>query len=171
LDGLGAPGIYASSGANLNLALGRSVTTSSSAGQYEGWDEKFVTDGSMDSSTGRKGWSSASHTSAENTEWARIDLGSSQSVGKVVLFPRADLVDFSGTGFPSSFQIQGSNDGNNWTTLVNLVDYSGAKAGEGQVFTFLAQDVRLIQVLGTVLGAVGTEFEYRMQLAEIEVYA
>jgi hypothetical protein len=104
-------------------------------------------------------------------EWARIDLGSSQSVGKVVLFSRADLVDFSGTGFPSSFQIQGSSDGNNWTTLVNLVDYSGAKAGEGQVFTFLAQDVRLVQVLGTVLGGVGTEFGYRMQLAEIEVYA
>jgi hypothetical protein len=38
-------------------------------------------------------------------EWTLIDLTQPQTFGKVVLFARSDLVDFSGTGFPSSFVI------------------------------------------------------------------
>jgi hypothetical protein len=64
-----------------------------------------------------------------------IDLGSTQSIGKVVLFSRSDLVDFTGTGLVTAFQIQGSNDASTWTTLLNETNYPGAKAGEIQIFT------------------------------------
>ena len=167
----GSPAIYQSTTGN-NLALGKSISVSSEDGEGAGWDPSYLTDGNVDGGTnGRNGWSSASHSSASATEWAVVDLGSSTDIGKVVLFPRSDLVDFTGTGFPSIFDIQGSNDATNWTNLVVETNYPGAKAGEGQIFTFVSALARYVRVIATGLGGVGTESGYRFQLTEIEVYA
>jgi len=168
----GSPAVYASTNENNNLALGAPVSVSSEDGEGAGWDPSYLTDGNVDGGTnGRNGWSSVSHPSPTATEWAVIDLRSTQSIGKVVLFSRSDLVDFTGTGFPTAFQIQGSNDSTSWTTLVNESDYPGAKAGEGQVFTFLQASARFLRLYATELGGVGTESGYRFQLTEAEVYA
>jgi hypothetical protein len=166
----GSPAIYQLATDN-NLALGKSVTVSSSDGEGAGWDPSYLTDGNIDGGTnGRNGWSSVAHSSAAATEWAVVDLGSATSIGKVVLFSRSDLVDFTGTGFPTAFDIQVSNDATTWTNTVVESSYLGPKAGNGQIFTFVSETARYIRVLTTILGGVGTESGYRFQLAEIEVF-
>ena len=166
----GAPAIYLSTADNNNLALGKAVTVSSTGGDGVGWDPSFLTDGNIEGTTSNLGWSSANHSSSSATESAQVDLGSSQSVGKVVLFSRSDLSNFAGTGFPTAFSIQGSVDASSWTTLVNVTDYPRAPADQGQIFNFEAQSAQYIRVTATELGGVATEQEYCMQLAELEVY-
>ena len=168
----GSPAVYQSTTANNNLAFSKTVTVSSTDGEGVGWDPSFLTDGNVDGGVnGRIGWSSVSHSTASANEWAVIDLSSSQSIGKVVLFARSDLVDFTGTGFPTSFQIQGSLDSSTWTTLVTESNYPGAKAGEGQIFTFPQASARYVRILATTLGGVGNESGYRVQLGEVEIFA
>ena len=164
----GSPAVYVSTTGNNNLALGGAVSVSSWDREGAGWDPTYLTDGNIDGGTnGRIGWSSVSHSSASATEWAVIDLGSAQSIGKVVLFSRSDPVDFTGTGFPTAFQIQGSNDANTWSTMVNETNHPGAKAGEGQIFTFVQASARYVRVYATGLGGVGNETGYRIQFAEV----
>lgn len=166
----GSPAIYQSTTGN-NLALGKPVSVSSADGEGAGWDPSYLTDGNIDGGTnGRNGWSSTSHSTAFATEWAVVDLGSTTSIGKVVLFSRSDLVDYTGTGFPSSFNIQGSNDSTTWTNMVVETSYPVPKAGDGQIFTFMSASTRYVRVIATQLGGVGTESGYRFQLAEVEVY-
>jgi hypothetical protein len=168
----GSPAIYASSSINNNLALNQLVTVSSSDGEGAGWNTSYLTDGNIEGGTSdRNGWSSNSHSSPSAQEWAQVDLGSTTSIGKVVLFSRSDLSLSASTGFPSAFQIKCSNEGSTWTILVNEVDYPGALAGDGQIFTFPSQSARYVRVLATELGGVAQESGYRMQLTEIEVYA
>jgi hypothetical protein len=81
------------------------------------------------------------------------------------------LIDFTATGFPTGFQIQGSQDSNTWRIVVNESNYSGAKAGEGEIFTFPQASARYVKIIGTTLGGVGTEFGYRIQLGEVEIFA
>jgi hypothetical protein len=167
----GSPAIYQTTTDQNNLAQGASVSTSSSDGAAGVWDPSFLVDGNVDGGVdGRNGWSSSALQSATANEWAQIDLTTSQSFGKVVLFPRSDLVDYAGTGFPSSFVIQGSNDANSWTALVTEQDYPDVKAGEGQIFTFPSATFRYVRVLATTLRGIGTESDYRFQLAEIQIY-
>jgi hypothetical protein len=153
----GSPAVYKSgtdlAGGN-NLSLGAPVSVSSEDGP--GWHSRYITDGNKDGGiNGRNGWSSISHTSPASPEWVIIDLGTTQSIGKIVLFPRSDLVDFAGTGFPTGFDIQGSNDLRKWTTLIRETDYPSPKAGDGQIFTFASVNARYVRVLSTVLGGVG----------------
>jgi F5/8 type C domain len=168
----GSPAVYQSNTVNINLAVGKPVSVSSTDGEGVGWDPSFLTDGNVDGGVnGRNGWSSVSHPSSTANEWAVVDLGSSQSIGKVILFARSDLIDFSGTGFPTAFQIQGSADSNTWTMLVNESGYPVPKAGEGQIFTFPQATARYVRILGTTLGGVGAETGYRIQLGEVEIFA
>jgi len=173
----GSPAIYQSTttsgnAASNNLALGATVRISSQDGVGVGWDSHYLTDGNVDGGVdGRNGWSSMSHSSPSATEWAIVDLGASQSIGKVVLFARSDLVDFSGTGFPTAFEVQGSSDSQTWTTLVKLTEFPMPEAGHGQILTFPSANARYVRVLATELGGVGNESGYRFQLAELEIYA
>lgn len=81
------------------------------------------------------------------------------------------MIDFTATGFPTGFQIRGSQDSNTWRMVVNESNYSGAKAGEGEIFTFPQASARYVKIIGTTLGGVGTEFGYRIQLGEVEIFA
>jgi hypothetical protein len=47
-------------------------------------------------------------------------------------------------------------------------NYPGAKAGEGEIFTFPQASARYVKILGTTLGGVGTEFGYRIELGEVD---
>jgi hypothetical protein len=127
----GAPAIYISA-SETNLVRGKKVTVSSSDSGGNGrWHPSYLTNGNVDSGLdGRFGWSSVLHSSPTGTEWAQIDLGCIQSVGKVVLFSRNDILEQRGSGFPIDFNIKGSVDESNWTDLVVSSDYSGAKSGE-----------------------------------------
>jgi hypothetical protein len=168
----GSPAIYATTASQNNLAAGKPVSVSSTDGTgAAGWDQSYLTDGNVDGgSAGRNGWSSVSHASAAGVEWASIDLGAANSVRKVVLFPRSDVVTQASTGFPSDFLIQGSLNGTTWSTLSTLTSYQDAKAGQGQIFTFAPQSARYIRIYATKLGGVGSESGYRMQLTDAQVF-
>jgi hypothetical protein len=168
----GGPAIYVTATGN-DLARGKQVSVSSSDSGGDGrWDASFLTDGNVDSGlNGRFGWSSILHASPTATEWAQIDLGSTQSIGKVVLFSRSDILEARGSGFPLDFKIQASTDGSSWTDLVVETYYPGAQSGEGQIFLFVAASARYVRVVATRLGGVGSEAGYRFQLADIQVYA
>ncbi|ERS98526.1 uncharacterized protein SPSK_05994 [Sporothrix schenckii 1099-18] len=159
-----------------NLALHSPVTASSDdrSAPGGGWAVAYLTDGNVrgDAATSN-GWSSAAHASSQATEWVAVDLGRQQSVGKVVLHPRSDVSTAAGTGFPVAFVIEGSTgSGNAWTTLSSQPSYGASiKAGRAEVITFPSATVRYVRVTATELSGVGGETGYRMQLAELEVYA
>ncbi|CAK7214585.1 hypothetical protein SEUCBS140593_002231 [Sporothrix eucalyptigena] len=179
----GSPAIYATpAGATSNsdfggsnLALGKTATASSddTSASGGGWSVSYITDGNVRGGTdGRNGWSSASHTSADATEWVQVDLGSAQTVGKVVLHPRSDISSAAGTGFPVAFTIYGSTDSTAWTPLSVQSSYGASiKAGHAEVVTFESAKARYIRVTATQLNGVGNESGYRVQFTELEVYA
>lgn len=119
---------------------------------------------------GRIGWSSVSHASAAGSEYAFVDLGAEESIGRVVLFARSDLVEGTGSGFPVDFKIQGSADGDVWRDLLVQTLFPAPLAGEGLVFVFPNVIVRLVRVVASKLGGVGGEKGYRMQLGDFQVY-
>ncbi|CAK7231829.1 hypothetical protein SBRCBS47491_008062 [Sporothrix bragantina] len=179
----GSPAIYATPAGTTsdsdftsnNLALSKPVTASSddTSAPGGGWSASYLTDGNVRGGTNnRNGWSSASHTSADATEWVQVDLGSSQTVGKVVLHPRSDISTAAGTGFPVAFEIEGSTDGTTWTTLSSQPSYGASiKAGHAEVITFESAKVQYIRLTATQLNGVGGESDSRLQLTELEVYA
>jgi hypothetical protein len=168
----GSPAIYQSTSdiADGHISLGANVMVSSEEGA--GWRSQYLTDGSIDGGAfDRNGWSSVSHRSPDSTEWVIVDLGTVHSVGKVVLFARSDLVDSAATGFPTDFDLQGSNDLRTWTTLLRETNHPNPKAGDGQILTFPSANVRYVRVMVTTLSGVGGEYGFRFQLAEVQVFA
>lgn len=166
----GAPAFYVSTTGN-DLAAGKLVTASSTDGNSGIWNPSYLVDGSIDGgNNGRSGWTSVLHSSADATEWVQVDLQTSQNVGKVVLFPRSDIFEGTGSGLPFDFKIQGSSDGTTWKDLVTEVGYPGSKAGEGEVFVFPAQEVRYVKVAASKLRGAPLENGYRFQMADLQVY-
>lgn len=96
-----------------NLAHGAAVTTSESL-EVAGWGKNFLTDGITNTDTGTaKGWTSSPHPSSDlggSSVWATIDLGTVQSVSRVVLWPRTDTLSPDGktASFPVDFTIRSS---------------------------------------------------------------
>jgi hypothetical protein len=113
------------------------------------------------------GWCSDSDVNNSNhTEWVKFDMGMSQKVSRVDLYPRNDSGGV-GKGFPIDFTIQVSDDDVNWTTVVTKTGYP-QPGNSAQGFPFAEQTARYIKVTGTKLPLVGAT--YRMQFAEIEAY-
>jgi hypothetical protein len=148
-----------------NLALGKSVTASTSL-EGSGWAKANLTDGNVKNGIG---WTSDPHsaTSAPNngSEWAQVDLGSVQRVGRVDLQPR-DSSD--GYGFPKDFKVEISEDGQTYKTVYEATDYTC----DGGTLTihFAAQNARYVRVTATKLNTDQAGASYRMQLSEIQVY-
>ncbi|CAG8983449.1 hypothetical protein HYALB_00000618 [Hymenoscyphus albidus] len=166
----GAPAFYVTATGN-DLAAGKPVTASPTDGDSVAWDPSYLLDGNIDGgSNGRSGWTSVLHSSADATEWVQIDLQGLQTVGKVVLFPRSDVFEGTGSGIPVDFKIQGSSDGTTWKDLVTEVGYPGTKAGEGEAFVFPAQEIGYVKVVGSKLRGSPSENGYRFQMADLQVY-
>jgi hexosaminidase len=137
-----APG-YSTGGMPGNLAAGKPAVASSTE------TPAFPAGYAVDGDTGTR-WSSA----GTDNEWLRVDLGSSQSIGRVILRWEA--------AYGRAYQIQTSTDGNTWTTI-----YSTAN-GDGGVddLTGLAGTGRYVRMQG-VSRATGWGYS----LFELEVYA
>lgn len=96
-----------------NLAQGQPVTASESI-VAAGWNPTYLTDGVTDSDdSSAHGYTSQAHSSADVSSspvWVTIDLGSVQSVGSVVLWPRTDTLSDDGrtASFPVDFSVQTS---------------------------------------------------------------
>jgi hypothetical protein len=110
-------------------------------------------------------FSSGLHTTAASTEWAGVDLGSSQLVTKVLLTPRA-----SGYCFPVNFTIQSSPDGTTWTTVPGQTYTGYTNPGSTQQsFQFAAGvTARYFRVNATSLGA-DDSGNFALQLSDFSV--
>ena len=97
-----------------NLAAGKTVTTSESI-QDAGWGRQFLTDGVTNSENpAAHGWTSSPHANpdlAGGSVWATIDLGSVQTVSRVVLWPRTDTLspDDRTASFPVDYSVRTSS--------------------------------------------------------------
>jgi len=166
----GSPTIYiataetsrVSASAN-NLAF-RAPTTASSEDGSQISRTSSITDGTD------HGWSSISHTWAATAEWVILDLESKKVISKVVLFPQQDP-PYSGTGFPTAFEIQTSDKPvGPWRVVVKVRDYPRPRTGNGEIFTFESTRANYVRVYATVLGGVSNENGYRFQMAEVEIF-
>ncbi|MBN1313301.1 MAG: carbohydrate-binding protein [Anaerolineae bacterium] len=124
-----------------NLALNRPVTASSTE------NNSYPAGNAVDGSTSTR-WSSA----FSDPQWLRVDLGSTQTINRVVL--RWE------TAYGRDFQIQTSNDGNNWTTIRTV---SGNTSTTNDLS--VSSSGRYIRMYGT---ARATQWGY--SLYEFEVY-
>jgi glucose/arabinose dehydrogenase len=148
-----------SSGANVNMALNRTVTASSSV-ESGVWSRALAVDGLAST-----GWSSNNSLTVNHTEWVQVDLGATYRVARVNLLPRG-----GGTYFPIDFTIQRSEDGVNWVTVVTRTAFPQPSSSV-QSFNFPVSPARYIRITGTNLRRNSAEFNYyRMQFMEIDVY-
>ena len=96
-----------------NLTTGKSVTASETI-ETAGWSTRFLTDGVTNSDNpAAHGWTSQPHGSSDfgGSIWVTIDLGSVQSVSKVVLWPRTDTLspdDTATASFPVDYTVRAS---------------------------------------------------------------
>ncbi len=164
-----------------NLAATATVTaTSSNESTIDGWALNRINDDlrnsspfASDLSGSSNGWSSDSNKSVNHTESVTLDLGSSQTISEVDLYPRNETQGHIGAGFPFDFTIQvAANAAGPWTTVATKTNYS-LSGNYVQPFSFSPQTARYVKVEGTNLRTITDESgqPYRMQLAEIEVYS
>ncbi|MBD0742897.1 beta-N-acetylhexosaminidase [Streptomyces sp. CBMA152] len=125
-----------------NLARNRPTTASST--ETPNFPAALATDGDPGTR-----WSSA----YSDPQWLQVDLGSTQSIGRVVL--RWE------TAYGKSFQIQVSDDAGTWRTLYSTTSGTGGV----QDLTGLSGTGRYIRVYGTQRGT-----SYGYSLYEFEVY-
>ena len=165
-----------------NLALHRPVIASSSIERDPAWPPRSdwnrirVVDGQTRVSAAPQKWSSGSagwsstRTEQDCEQYVGIDLGESISIGEVRLYPRDDGPN-AGQGFPQDYQIQVSQDGATWTTVITQKDCPLPK--EVQCFRMKKPlDARFVRVLATRLRANPADKElYSFQLAELAVLA
>jgi len=149
-----------------NTAFGATVAASSSVEPptTTGWGKVQLTDG-----LGTTGYSSDASSTPIHTENVTVDLGSSQSISRVDLFPHGAGAG-SSFAFPVDFTIQTSSDNATWTTVVNKTGYP-RPAASAQPFTFAATSARYVRVVATKLSLdQPSGSNYRLQLNELEVY-
>ncbi len=173
----GSHGLAIVSNVAPDLALHRPVSASSSL-ETEGWGAANLTDGVTASNPGDVAYSSdpAQPTAQASNISVSVDLGTSQPVGSVVLYPRTaengEDPSLTGADFPNSYQIQTSNDATNWTTVGT---YSGQNADNGQPVTDQLAPGATGRYLRLVVSTFGrpayNDDGYRLQLTELEAFA
>jgi hypothetical protein len=112
------------------------------------------------------GWSSAPRTSNTTTS-VTVDLGDTQTIREVHLYPRDDKGN-EGLGFPLDFDIQISTDGETWRTVVSKQGMAQSK--EMQAFSFTPTKARRVRLVGKKLRQNPKDKRYSLQLVELEVY-
>jgi hypothetical protein len=137
--------VYGSGGttppSNVNKALNKPVSSSSDEGAA--WGASQALDGNMNTR-----WAS----SWSDPQWIKVDLGSVQSISRVVL-------KWEGA-FGKNYQVQTSSDNVNWTTVNTVTNGDGATDD-----LTLSGSGRYVRINGT---ARGTGYGY--SLWEFEVY-
>jgi len=133
--------VYGTFASSTNLALGRPATSSSN--EAAGTTPNLAVDGNLTSR-----WSSG----FSDPQWIQIDLGSTQTIGRVVLRWEA--------AYGRSYQIQTSGNGTSWTTV-----YSTTTGDGGSDDLTVSGSGRYIRMYGT---ARATPYGY--SLFEFEVY-
>lgn len=161
---------------SVNLALDKSATASSSnETDYWGWGLSLITDGdtqNINRDNDYAGYCSNDNSSVDHTEWVNVDLGAKQELNQVVLYAACANVagEMIGYGFPSDFEIQVSDDAQNWTAVYSATDYAVPGYGP-QTFDFDTVSARYVRLYATSLNPKVTDGNsYRLQISEFEVY-
>ncbi len=149
---------------------GSVTVTASSSLEAWGWGKSFVVDGNTETSANAAGYSSSNSTTVDHPETLQVDLGSSRTANRIILFPRNDAGRV-GEGFPVDFTVQVTNDSGcsaNWSIVATRSGYT--KPGNaGQAFSFPAQSIRCVKVAATKLRPNTQEGNaYYLQFAEVE---
>ncbi len=139
------------SGSNPNLALNQPTSAS-------GWTQNYVPANAVDGNTSTY-WES---TDNAFPQWFQVDLGSAQSVSRLVM----DLPPSSSWGTRTqTITIQGSTDGTNYTTLAGSTGYTFNSPANTVTVTFPAASVRYLKLTFTA----NTGWPAG-QLSELQVY-
>jgi hypothetical protein len=156
-----------------NLALGRPVTSNNSL-ENSNWGRDRLTDGTLTSVNGAKGYTSNDFASADvgaAPVWVEVDLGADTDLDAVRLFPRTDTPAAGGgtAGFPVDFTIQTRLDGSSVYTTVRTVTGQANPDGRVQTYGFRTTTARHVRLQVTRLGAPASDetTKYRLQLAEL----
>ena len=147
-----------------NLALNKPVEVSS-AQPVTKFKPEFATDGKYTVIGTNEGWTTYPETSA----WITVDLGQDCTVREVALFPRVDGSN-DGYGIPEDLEILVSMDGKEWKEVYAVTGqpYAGANT---LFYKFADTAARYVKVNGSKLRPNPADAnQYRMQLAELEVY-
>lgn len=151
---------------NTNIALDKKVSCSS--GLEGNWGPQTVVDGKRTSDSASAGFSSANaYSEEEHTEWFAVDLGSTFTINRVILAPRADAGNV-GNFFPKDYRIEVSTDGSSWKTVYSQTD--AAKPSTWFEVKFDPAEARYVRLTATRLRYEEAEKCARLQLAELEVY-
>ncbi|MFC8870351.1 discoidin domain-containing protein [Streptomyces sp. NPDC057148] len=142
--------VHAAGESSANLAAGRTLTASSSTGQY--------TPGNGNDTNKATYWESANNALPQ---WLQADLGSSRRVDRVVLRLPDGWPDRSQT-----LKIQASDNGEDFTDLTAAKAYAfDAAGGQSATITFDAATTRYVRVLVTA-----NTGHPAAQVSELEVY-
>ncbi|MEU9267147.1 discoidin domain-containing protein [Streptomyces sp. NPDC048251] len=158
-----------------NLAQGRPVTSNNSLENGD-WGKNRLTDGTLTSVTGAKGYTSNEFSSADvsaNPVWVEIDLGADTDLDAVRLFPRTDTPATGGgtACFPVDFTLQTRADGTTTYTTARTITAEPNPGGLPQTYGFKTTTARYVRLQATKLGTPASDeaTKYRLQLAELTI--
>ena len=131
--------------ASINLALGKTaVASSTNTGNYgQALPAGAINDGNMGTRWGSQ---------YSDPQWVYIDLGSTYNINEVKLFWE--------TAYGKAYQIQVSNDANNWTTIYS----TSYGTGGTNDLTGLSGSGRYVRMYGTARGTVWGYSIWEMQV-------
>jgi hypothetical protein len=155
----------------------KTMVTASSSLEAFGFGAQQLTDGDTQSEPNHHGFTTDPAVQTQDSDaWVAVDLGTTRSIGGVVLSPRTAVAPepangTDGAGFPQDFTIDVSNDGTTWTTAGT---YTGQNGDSGPHTYRFAKSVtgRFVRVNATLLGPFAEGDDgFRLQLAGMQVYA
>ncbi len=150
-----------------NLAFEKTVIYSESEERFADsyrWSASYLTDGRFDIGEFENyGYTSYQKSSRESEIWVGVDLGRETVFNDVKLFPRS-YGDNGGSGFPSDFEIQISEDGKEWESVKSFENYIllGSKPVS---FMFDTVSARYVRIFASKLDTTGY-----LQIIEMQVF-
>jgi alpha-L-rhamnosidase len=164
----------------VNVAGKATVAASDQWSPNTSWSLNYINDGIIASSS-NLGYTTHTFTSAAQHVYLTFDLGTEQTVDRIMLYPRQD--DCASTGneaanFPATFTLQSSTDGKEYVPFYTATDMA-APSYEGttpraryEVQLDAPVDCQYVKIDATKLGLKASSDQgfYYMQLAEVELY-
>ena len=162
----------------VNVALFKDYEVSSTTTNNKGWNPDSINDGEIEAVTGlHMGWTSqvdVNYDQETAREWVIINLEKEYNITLVKIWPRQDDA-MPGGYFPIDWQIDLSNDNENWTSVYEMKDDDGAENLDPSPRIIELEDAKgqYIRFMGTKLTDVHSinNNGFLMQVAEMEVFS
>jgi hypothetical protein len=163
-----------------NLAIAKSVSSSSHTWFPAPWKRVDLTNGIIESPLGtiqEGGWASACNPVTDSTEWVEVDLGSDVNFSRVTLCPThyitesyaAKLSHGKSLGFPVDFIVEARSSSGAVDTIVAQTGYPMPNYGVPQEFVTKPVSARYVRATATKLGNTREKNCYKFQLVELKV--